>query len=131
VLTEIDRLVRALSSQGPSDADVNDVRDRDGLSFAASFETAADTARNFASAVLLGEPSEALTERPQRFAQLTGADVRAAATRYLDADKMRVVVVGDWSALEAPLTALGWGPIELRDADGAVVTRKDRGKRRR
>jgi zinc protease len=127
VLAEIDRAVRALASQGPSDQDFSDVRDRDALSFASSFETAADTTRTFGTSVLLGQPPEAVTERPRRLAQLTSADVRAAAAKYLDGDKMRVVVVGDWSKLEAPLTALGWGPIELRDADGAVVPRKDKG----
>ena len=127
VLTEVDRAVRALASQGPGDQDFGDVRDRDALSFAASFETAADTARTFATSVLLGQPSEAVTDRPRRLAQLTSADVRAAAAKYLDADRMRVVVVGDWAKLEAPLTALGWGPIELRDVDGAVVSRRDKG----
>jgi zinc protease len=124
VLTEVDRAVRALASQGPNDQDLGDVRDRDALSFASSFETAADTARTFGTSVLLGQPVEAVTERPKRLAQLTSADVRAAAAKYLDADKMRVVVVGDWAKLEAPLTALGWGPVELRDVDGAVVSRK-------
>lgn len=34
---------------------------------------------------------------------------------------MKVVVVGDWSKLRAPLVGLGWGPIELRNGSGAVV----------
>ena len=127
VLTEVDRSVRALASRGPGDQDFGDLRDREALSFASAFETVAETARTFGTAVLLGEPVEAVRERPRRLAQLTSADVRAAASKYLDAERMRVVIVGDWTKLKGPLSALGWGPIELRDADGAVVTRKDAG----
>jgi hypothetical protein len=38
--------------------------------------------------------------------------------RYLDADRMRVVVAGDAAALREPLAALGWGPVEMRGSDG-------------
>jgi hypothetical protein len=38
-------------------------------------------------------------------------EVKAAAVRHFDAERLRTVVVGDWKVLREPLTALGWGHI--------------------
>lgn len=51
----------------------------------------------------------------------TAADVHRAAAAYLEPDKMKIVVIGDWSRLRGQLVELGWGPIELRSEAGAVV----------
>ena len=66
--------------------------------------------------------------RGQRLAQVTRESVKAAAARYLDADRIRVVVVGDGAALKEPLAALGWGPVEMRGTDGFLVDKSGRGK---
>jgi hypothetical protein len=47
---------------------------------------------------------------------VTGADVRRMAHKYLDPDKMIVVVVGDRKTHEAPLRKIA--DLELRDVDG-------------
>jgi hypothetical protein len=59
--------------------------------------------------------------RRQRLTQVTRDAVKAAAAKYLDADRVRIVVVGDGAALKEPLAALGWGAVEQRGPDGAVV----------
>jgi hypothetical protein len=51
---------------------------------------------------------------------VTADAVKSAAARYLDADHMRTVIVGDWAKLRGSLVALGWGPIEVRNAAGAL-----------
>jgi zinc protease len=122
VIAESMRTVRDLAAQGPSDAELVWARDRAVHSFAASFETSASTAFALASAVSRGEPVESIALRPQRYAQVTVATARDAAARYLDADKIRTVVAGDWAALREPLAALGLGPIEVRKADGTLVS---------
>jgi zinc protease len=121
VLTEAARVVRTLATEGPADHELAWARDREVYSFASSFETSASAASLFASAVATGQTAEWVAQRPQRFAALTADAVKAAAARYLDADKVRTVVVGDWAALREPLTALGWGPVEVRRPDGTVV----------
>jgi zinc protease len=121
VLAEAAAVVRGLATAGPADYELAWARDREVYSFAASFETAASTANVFASALATGQPAESVAQRPQRYAALTLDAVKNAAARYLDADKMRTVVVGDWSTLREPLTALGWGPVELRSPDGSLV----------
>jgi zinc protease len=97
------------------------VRDREVFASAASFQTAAETARGWSWALCYGQPDDVVLKLPQRYAALTADAVKGAAARYLDADKMRTVIVGDWKTLRGPLSALGWGPIELRNAAGVVV----------
>jgi zinc protease len=121
VLTEAARTMRDLASAGPSEEELAWARDREVYSLASSFETSASSAYQFASAVATGQSAESVALRPAQYAAVTTASARAAAARYLDADKVRAVVVGDWASLREPLSALGWGAVELRAADGAVV----------
>ena len=45
--------------------------------------------------------------------KVTVADVQKAAARYIQADKMAVVIVGDLKAIEAGIKALNLGPIRV------------------
>jgi zinc protease len=121
VITETTRVMRELASAGPSEDELAWARDREVHSLASSFETAASVARELAWAVATGQSADSIALRPAQYAAVTTASAKAAAGRYLDADKLRVVVVGDWASLREPLTALGWGAVELRAADGSVV----------
>jgi predicted Zn-dependent peptidase len=121
VLTEAARIMRELASSGPSEEELAWARDREVYSLASSFETSASSAYQFAYAVATGQSAESVALRPAQYAAVTTASAKAAAARYLDADKVRAVVVGDWASLREPLTALGWGAVELRAADGSVV----------
>jgi zinc protease len=46
------------------------------------------------------------------------ADIHKFATERLARDRITTVVVGDWTALKPQLTALGWGPIQVRSPSG-------------
>ena len=43
--------------------------------------------------------------------KVTAADLQRLAARYIQADKMAVVVVGDRNAIEGPIRQLNLGPI--------------------
>jgi zinc protease len=120
-LAEADRIVRAFAAQGPTDEELVRVRDREVFASAASFQTVAETSRAWSWVLAYGQPDDAIMKEPERYAALTNDAVKSAAARYLDASRMRTVVVGDWAKLRGPLTALGWGPIELRNSSGALV----------
>jgi len=64
-----------------------------------------------------GEPAAYV----DRLKTTTAADVRKVASTMFDPARTKLVIVGDWAALKDQLLALGWGPIELRDASGARV----------
>jgi zinc protease len=121
VLAQSDAAVRKLVESGPTDDELDLVRTRLGFSMASQFDSAADLAGVFGGALLIGQTVDAVSSAPQRVAQLTRDTVRAVAAKYMDADHMRTVVVGDWAALREPLLALGWGPVEVVDLDGSVV----------
>jgi zinc protease len=124
VLSETAGVMRALAGSGPSDDELAWARDREVYSLASSFETAGSAVNVFAWAIASGQTAESVAQRPQRYAAVTRDSARDAAARYLDADKLRAVIVGDWAALREPLLALGWGPIELRKADGTLVRKE-------
>jgi predicted Zn-dependent peptidase len=50
--------------------------------------------------------------------QVSLSEVRAAMPRP---ETMTTVLVGDLQSLQAPLLALGWGPIEVHDAKGKLL----------
>ncbi len=120
VLTETARLMHELAAVGPSGDELAWARDHEVNSLASAFETAASGAHEFAWALATGQSAESVGLRPLQYAAVTTESAKEAAGRYLDAGKMRTVVVGDWAALRQPLAALGWGPIEVRAADGSL-----------
>lgn len=118
---ETDRIVRAFVASGPTEDELADVKARGVLALASWFETSADTARAFSWPLVYQQPDETIAGRPARFAAVSTSAVRAAVVRHLDAGRMCVVIVGDWATLQRPLSALGWGPVELRTLEGVVV----------
>jgi zinc protease len=120
-LAEADRIVRAFAMQGPTEEELVSVRDREVFASAASFQTAAETARGWSWALAYGQPDDVILKEPQRYAALTADAVKSAAAHYLDADHMRTVIVGDWAKLRGPLVALAWGSIEVRNTQGVLL----------
>lgn len=120
-LAEADQVVRTFVADGPEEEELRSVRDRNAFAFAGLFQTAPDTAREWSWVLAYGQPDEALLKRPQRYGAVTRETARSVAARYLDAERMHTVVVGDWSALRGPLTSLGWGAIQIRTPLGAVL----------
>lgn len=119
LLAEADRTLRAVATDGLTDEEFAVARDSSEFSFALDFETALKTADVYTRWIQRAVPVESLALVPATEASMTVKDVNAAARRYLDVDRMRVVVVGDLSALREPLSALGWGPIEVLDDPAA------------
>jgi zinc protease len=121
VLVEADRILRDFASTGAAADDLAGTKARRALAFASMFETSASTARELLRPQVYQEPDDTLAKLPGRIAAVSPEEVKAAAARWLDADQVRTVVVGDWAALQALLAALGWGPVELRTFEGEVV----------
>jgi predicted Zn-dependent peptidase len=123
VVLEADRTLRDLAAQGPGEDDLADVKGRRTFAYVTWFETTAGTAGELALSTLYQQPDDALVKFPDRFAAVSIGNAKAAAARYLDPDRVRTVIVGDWAKLGPSLATLGWGPVELRTADAAVAPR--------
>lgn len=88
---------------------------------AEALSTSAGTAATFAEIGLYALPAD----EPSRFiaaiAATNAAELRALAGRYLDPDRLGVVIVGDRAAIEPELRALGLPAPVLRDAEGRLL----------
>ena len=52
----------------------------------------------------------------------SAADVLRVAKKYIDIDRLAIVVVGDRASIEAPLKATNIAPIAYLDIEGAPKT---------
>ena len=62
--------------------------------------------------------------RKPRIANVTAEQAQQAAQKYLQPQRMAVIVVGDRAKTQGELNALNLGPMEQRDAEANVVTTK-------
>ena len=92
------------------------------LQLPGDFETTGDIAGQVVPLVTYGLPLDFYDGYVQRIAQVTQADVRRVAQRYVNPANLAVVIVGDRKTIEPGLRALNLGPIAVREV-GAVVVR--------
>jgi predicted Zn-dependent peptidase len=107
------------------DADVTDVelaRAKDQIikSFPARFATRANVAAQLAELAVFGLPDSYITDYTKKVGAVTKADVRRVALKYLDPNRLTIVVVGDRKTLTEPLGKVA--PVEERDLDGNPLT---------
>ena len=81
------------------------------------FETAGQVARSVAQLALHDLPDTYFEEFVPRLAQVTAADVSAAARQYLASGKMSTVIVGDLDKIHGSLPGLELGPHQVMTAD--------------
>ena len=91
------------------------------LALPARFESASDITRALALLVVHDLSLDEWSTLAPRIDAVTIADVRRAALAHLHPDQMKIVVTGDRRTLAPILDGLGFGPTELRDADGTIV----------
>ena len=104
---------------GISDDELRFVQTSIGQSDALKYETGQQKAGFLSRIVEYNLPTTFVDEQSQILQKLTKEDVQASAKKYLPADKMYIVVVGDRKQLPA-VQALGYEVVEL-DLDGNRV----------
>jgi predicted Zn-dependent peptidase len=87
------------------------------LGFPAEFETTGDLARKLEELVVYDLPEDTFSTFIERVRQVTAEDVQNAAARYVQPDKMAVVIVGDRQAIEKPVRGLNLGPVTVVPVD--------------
>jgi zinc protease len=85
------------------------------------FETMGQVSGQIASLLPFRLPIETITQDLAAINRLGAADVQRAAERYLDPDRLTIVVVGDLASIRPVLEALKLGPIEVRDVEGRLL----------
>jgi predicted Zn-dependent peptidase len=87
------------------------------LGFPSEFETTGDLARKLEELVIYGLPDTTFNSFVTNVTAVTAADLQRAAARYIQPEKMAVVVVGDRKLIEGPIRALNLGPITIVPID--------------
>ena len=87
------------------------------LGFPAEFETTGDMARKLEELVVYNLPEDTFTKFVTAVTSVTAADLQRLAARYIQPDKMAVVVVGDRKAIEASIRQLNLGPVNFISID--------------
>lgn len=87
------------------------------LGFPGEFETTGDMARKLEELVVYNLPDTTFGNFVSSVTAVTAADVQRAAARYIQPEKMAVVVVGDRKLIEGPIRALNLGPVTIVPID--------------
>jgi len=92
------------------------------LRFPGSFETTGDISRRLEDQIVYHLPDDYYAKYVQSIQAVTAADVERVAKKYIQPDRMAVVVVGDVKTVEPGIRALNLGPIHTMAADEVLGT---------
>jgi len=87
------------------------------LRFPGGFETTGDISRRLEEMLVYHLPDDYFANYVKSIEAVTGADVQRVARKYIDPNKMAVVVVGDRQTIEPKIKALNLGPINVLTID--------------
>jgi len=99
--------------QGPTDDELNFMRNAFTLSDALEFETPTSKARFLRQLQNYNLSKDYRKEQVRIIQSITKDEIKALASRYLIDDKMQIIVVGDKASLLPQLQSLGMPIIEL------------------
>ena len=88
--------------------------------FPATVQTASDVASRLVDMELYGLPEDYFDRYRENIAAITAEDVAAVARKYLDPDRLLIVIVGNAQSIREPLGSLGM-PLHDVDIDGNMV----------
>jgi len=96
---------------------------KDGLvqSLPAQFDRVNGIAISIANIYVQGLPETYYQDLPKNIAAVTSDDLVRVAKKYIDLERLNIVLVGDRAVIEEPLRKLNIGPIVLLDLDGKRV----------
>jgi len=118
MLADVDGFARG----GMTDAEVEKTRSQSRADLVETFEGVDRAAAQLALDASLGLGPDFEKSLATRKDQATKADLDAAAHAHIDPKSAVVVVVGPRAKLEGPLHALGYADLQIRDAEGNVLT---------
>jgi zinc protease len=104
-----------------TEAEIRAAKDALVLTLPGSNETAREVASSYADILTFGLPDSYLNEYVDKVEALSPTDLQAAATQLIHPDALTWVIVGDLSAIEAPIRKLSIGEVKVLDADGQVL----------
>jgi zinc protease len=100
--------------------EVSKARNYIALGYPRDFETTRDIAAQLADMIVYNLPEDYFNTYVQKIQAVTPEQVEGAAKKYIQPDKLAVVIVGDRKTIEAPVRALNLGPIAFMSVTDAI-----------
>ncbi len=122
-VTEILRELDRMRTTDPTPGEVAMAKDSIARSLPGLFETTAQAAASIGQIFVHNLPLDQYRTLPEKIDAVTAADMRRVAEKYLRPADLVVVAVGDRGKIEPGLRKLGFGPVEVRDLDGHVISK--------
>ena len=97
--------------------ELNKAKNYVALGFPGEFETTGDMARKLEELVAYNLPDDTFTTFVAAVSKVTAGDLQRLAARYIQPDKMAVVIVGDRKTIEGPIRQLNLGPVNIVSID--------------
>lgn len=120
-LIEFFKEIRRIRTEPVDSVELDRARAYLALSLAGEFETTSQVANQVADLLQFNLPLTWYNDFVPRIMAVTAADVQRVARKYLNPDRMTVVVVGDVAAIRPGIEALHYGPVSVVDLTGAEV----------
>jgi len=111
LLAEIDRL----KTEPPTPAELSKAKDQVLNSFVFHYDSPDKTLGEQVTLAFYGYPADALEKYKSGIEKVTSADVSRVANKYIDTNKLAIVVVGNESQITPSLTTLGLGAVKNLD----------------
>ena len=92
------------------------------LRFPGAFESTTDISRRLEEVLVYRLPDDYFQRYVQNIETVTTADVQRVARKYIQPDRVAVVVVGDRKVIEPKIAALKLGPINVMTVDELLPT---------
>ena len=87
------------------------------LRYPSAFEATGDISRRLEDALVYHLPDDYFSKYVQNIQAVGAADVQRVAQKYVNPDRVTVVVVGDLKAIEPGIRALNLGPVTVMTVD--------------
>jgi zinc protease len=118
-MVELDKELRGILGPRPiSSEELSKAQKSETLSLPGSWETIGAVGGSIAELVRFGLPDDYFTTFPGKVRALAVDDLLKAGQEVVHPDQLVWVVVGDRAKVESGLRELGWGDLQLLDADG-------------
>jgi len=118
-LTEFFKELRGIGTPIASD-ELTKAKNYLALSFPSDFETIDDLAARLEDLAIYSLPDRFFADYTTNISAVTSAAVQQAARRFIQPDKLAVVVVGDRQRIEPAIRALDLGPVSVRSVDDVL-----------
>src|SRR5258705_12308618 len=117
------RQFRNYLENGPTEAEVDFMKTAVGQGDALNYETAFQKAAFIRRILDYNLPPDFVAQQNKILKNMTPAQIKTLANKYLQPDKLNILLVGDKAKILAGLQKLGYPIIEL-DADGKPLEKK-------